>query len=489
MTDNSEPKPFSQPPVFSTGPGPSRIKLFALIGFFILLVGAFMAVIILPGRYGSERENSQATPETGPALNGEEINEDAALKEREARELLQKILKLQARLENEGVKVWGEELLDTSYSQALSTLAEADAYLGDRLFDQALERYQGTISKLEQLAASRPERIRRAIMAGDKAYEKRDSKLAVHHYEIALSADPANSGAQAGLQRSRNLPQVLEYIEHGVLNEGNGNLDLARKLYNDALSLDKEFQPARDHLRNVDALILDRDYKEAMSAAILALNQEEIEQARQSLDIAKKLHPDTTGVRDLEQQLKNVELRIEFERLGKRAIEYEQSEDWKMALKEYDSVLKIDPNAGFAQKGKLRAEGFIELDRKVQSYLSNPGDLQAPEHMEHARRIYETAAAKSDIGPKFRKNTEKLYRLLEMYNIPVSIMMRSDGLTDVRIYRVGRLGRFIVHRLELRPGRYKVLGVRSGYRDFSTWLPVPVASEEITISVTCKEKI
>jgi tetratricopeptide (TPR) repeat protein len=489
MSDNPELKPFSQPPTFSSDPNASRFKLIALIGFVILLVGAFAVVIILPGLSAKQRDPAQVTPEAEPVRSEMIVDEESASKAMEAQETLQKILKLQARLENEGVKVWGAEPLVTSYKQVLTSLAEADAYLDDQLFDQASKGYRETIVKLEQLAASRPERMRRAMQAGDEAFVQLDSKLAKQHYEIALAADPANSEAQVGLQRANNLPQVLEHIAQGQFHEGNGSLDLARQMYNNAISLDKDFQSARDHLRDVDELILDRDFRRSMSDAISALNQEEIERARHALDIARNLRPDTAGVRDLEQQLKNIELRIELQRLGKQALQYEQTEEWEMAAKVYSSVLKIDANAGFAQQGKLRAERFIELNRQVQNYLSNPDDLQAPEHMSQARKLYEMAVVKSDIGPKFRNNTEKLHHLIEMYNKPISILVQSDGLTDVRIYRVGRLGHFLEHRLKLQPGRYKALGVRSGYRDASVLFTVPVASEEITLTVYCKEKI
>ena len=62
-------------------------------------------------------------------------------------------------------------------------------------------------------------------------------------------------------------------------------------------------------------------------------------------------------------------------------------------------------------------------------------------------------------------------------------------MTDVRIYRVGRFGHFLKHRMMLRPGRYKAVGIRSGYRDVSISFTVPVAGEKMILTVYCKEKI
>ena len=487
MSDNSDLKPFHEPPDFPSGHNTSRMKLAVLTGFVILAIGVFVVVFILPGLSDKQGDNARVEPE--PAGPVKAVNEDSALKVVEARELLQKILKLQAGLENEGVKVWGVDMLDTSYSQAITSLAEADAYLADKFFDKALNGYRETIVKFEQLAASRPERFRLAMHAGDEALTNLEGELAKKHYKLALAADSANSEALVGLQRAEDLPQVLDYIAQGKLYESEGNLDLARQMYNNAALLDNAFQPALDHLRDVDELILNRDFKRYMSDAISALNNDDIEQAKRALGIVKNLRPDSGGVRDLEQQVEKMALRIELKRQGLLALQFEQTEEWEMAVKVYSSVLKMDANAGFAQQGKLRAKRYLALNREVQDYLLNPDNLRAPEHMVHAREIYKMAVVESDIGPKFRDNTEKLHNLIELYIQPVSIVIQSDDLTDITIYRVGKLGHFLEHRLELPPGSYKALGVRSGYRDVSLKFTVPAAGEEIKLTLFCKEEI
>lgn len=45
------------------------------------------------------------------------------------------------------------------------------------------------------------------------------------------------------------------------------------------------------------------------------------------------------------------------------------------------------------------------------------------------------------------------------------VQLASDNLTDVQIYRVGRLGSFESRQIELLPGKYTAVGTRAGYRD------------------------
>ena len=489
MSDKPKLQPPSQPRIFASDPNASRLKIISLIVFIILALVAVAVVVILPGRFSRQRQPAQVMPETPQVQPQARADEESASKAGEAQELLQKALNLKARLENEGVKNWGAEPLVTSYSQVLSLLTEANAFFDDQRFDQAVKGYRETIVKLEQLSASRPERIRRAIQAGNEAFEQLDSKLAKQSYEIALAADYDNSEALIGLQRAENLPQVLEHLAQGQVLEGDGDLDAARRMYNAAISLDKDFKAARDHLRQVNQLILERDFQRSMSDAISALNQNKIGQAKHALDIARNLRPDAAAVLDLEQQLKNIELRAELQRLNIQVLKYEKTEQWEKAVETYARVLKIDANTGFAKQGKLRAERYAELNRQVQTYLSNPDDLQTPEHRKHARSIYDTAVANSDIGPKFGDKTEKLRHLLEVYSKQVTILVQSDDMTDVTIYRVGRFGHFLEHSLKLQPGRYKALGTRSGYRDVMLLFTVPVDSEGIILKIYCKEKI
>ena len=62
--------------------------------------------------------------------------------------------------------------------------------------------------------------------------------------------------------------------------------------------------------------------------------------------------------------------------------------------------------------------------------------------------------------------------------------MRHYGL-----YRVGRLGTFSHHTLELRPGTYTVVGARDGYRDVRLQLVVDPGRPMEPFVVRCEEEL
>ena len=69
------------------------------------------------------------------------------------------------------------------------------------------------------------------------------------------------------------------------------------------------------------------------------------------------------------------------------------------------------------------------------------------------------------------------------------LQLRSDGMTDVVIYRVGQMGRFESRDVELLPGRYAVVGTRAGYRDVRRDVEIPPGSTPGPVVVRCEEPI
>jgi len=489
MPKNPNLHPPSQPPVFPSDPGAARAKRRALIVLAVLTILAAVVVFILPHWLSGSREKTPEprviTTARPPAPAAAQTSEQ----ETETRQLLNKTLELKVRLDNEGAKTWGQEQLTTSYNQVHGFLKEADSLFNAQRFERAAAGYQKTITAFEQLEASRPERLKRALKAGEEALEKPDAALARRYFEIALAADSGNKEAKAGLQRVESLPRVLELLEKGRKSEDNGLLDDARTRYQDALEIDKHSRTARVHLQRVEQRIADRDFQRAMSNAMSAFNRRDIKQARSNLNIAKKIRPGNDAVRDLNRQIGAAERSTELQRLSRQAARHEQDEQWDKALQLYTRALTIDASAGFAQRGKIRAERLITLNRAIRNYLTSPGDLQAPEHRSHARSICDTALAADTTGPKLKSAVTELLALIEVYNKPVSVLLQSDHMTDVRIYRIGAFGRFLDHQLQLTPGRYRAHGTRSGYRDTTIEFTVPVNATSITVRIACEEKL
>ena len=94
-----------------------------------------------------------------------------------------------------------------------------------------------------------------------------------------------------------------------------------------------------------------------------------------------------------------------------------------------------------------------------------------------------------DIGPRLADQRDELSRLLKRAATPLTVELISDNLTDVSIYKVGKLGAFASTQLSLRPGTYVAVGSRPGYRDVRLEFRVAPEIDMQPVVVRCEEKI
>jgi tetratricopeptide (TPR) repeat protein len=211
--------------------------------------------------------------------------------------------------------------------------------------------------------------------------------------------------------------------------------------------------------------------------------------ARSKLSRARALKPNSPEVRDALLQVDQAERLARIAAMQKQALAAEQREDWQRALKSYQAVLDIDRNVQFASRGKNRAAEQIRIAKRIDFYLAKPDILGSDNHLKNAILLISDAGEIDPRGPQLAARIEKLEELVTIAKTPVKITITSDNLTDVAVYRVGKLGRFHVHELELRPGTYTVVGSRDGYQDVRQKVVVEPDRLPIRITIECKVKI
>ena len=143
----------------------------------------------------------------------------------------------------------------------------------------------------------------------------------------------------------------------------------------------------------------------------------------------------------------------------------------------------------FAQEGKQRAEKMAALHEQLEGFIAEPDRLSAPSTMRQATMLVVDITRMPDIGPRLGDQRDELSRLLKRAATPLTVQLVSDNVTDVSIYKVGKLGSFTTHELSLRPGTYVAVGSRPGYRDVRLEFRVGPEVESRPIVVRCEEAI
>jgi hypothetical protein len=152
-------------------------------------------------------------------------------------------------------------------------------------------------------------------------------------------------------------------------------------------------------------------------------------------------------------------------------------------------VLAQNPSLAWAQEGRARAGARLQLGDSLQALIDHPDRLANPRVRNEASMLLQTAEQQPDIGPVLRTQITRLTTLLPALDKPVRLSLVSDSLTQVTITSVGSFGSFSRRDIELKPGRYTVIGTRDGYREVRRDITVSPGEESLTVNVSCSEPI
>jgi hypothetical protein len=204
---------------------------------------------------------------------------------------------------------------------------------------------------------------------------------------------------------------------------------------------------------------------------------------------AQTFRPDSHQVRDALVQVNEAIRLARLESLRQNAVEAEQSENWRHALENYLAVLEMDPQLQFAIRGRNRSLEQIRIAKRINFYLERPSVLESKRHLANAELLLEEVEQIEPRGVGLAAQIEKLHQLVAIAQTSIKVTLLSDNLTKVSVYRVGKLGRFEVHHLYLRPGTYTVVGARDGYQDFRQEFVVKPGQQPLRVTVICRIKI
>jgi hypothetical protein len=155
----------------------------------------------------------------------------------------------------------------------------------------------------------------------------------------------------------------------------------------------------------------------------------------------------------------------------------------------YEELLKVDGTLSFAREGLLRAREMSALHARLDKLIAEPDRLSVPSVMQDATTLLVSITTRPDVGQRLAEQRDELSRLLKRAATPLTIALLSDNVTEVMIYRIGRLGNFMRKEVSLRPGTYVAVGSRPGFRDVRREFRVAPEVEMQPVVVQCEEPI
>ena len=175
--------------------------------------------------------------------------------------------------------------------------------------------------------------------------------------------------------------------------------------------------------------------------------------------------------------------------MQREAQSLENDEHWDAVVSTYQEILKVDSTLSFANDGLSYAHRMSALHTELDELIADPDRLSAPSVMQNATSLVVDITVRQDVGPRLAGQRDELSRLLKRAATPLAVPLVSDNVTEVSIYKIGRLGNFMRKEVNLRPGIYVIVGSRPGFRDVRLEFRVAPEIDIEPVVIQCEEQI
>lgn len=474
--------------LFSAALGFQRVQFLAFAFLAAILVGVIfwlpsMVTAPTPEELAlevPETEEKKLAPPDSPWSDAQ-----LAKQRREAQEVLSKILDIQGKLEAKKVDLWAA----ADFKTAMETAASGDELYRQRKFSEAQANYRNSLQQFETLIGRVDEIYQTQMATGAQAIIDKTPQPALDSYTLALNLKPTSIEAQEGLKRAQAQEQVIELVKNGKHLLKVNKLADAKQQFLQALTLDADSIPAKEQLVITKKAIKDDDFARAMSDGYAALNQQQYPDAIKAFTTASKIKPAAKDAADALVQAKNKDIQSNIAGYLAKAEALEAQEQWQQANDFYNKMQALDASVIKARIGAIRTEARAKLDNQLQQALDQPHRLTAMPVFNQSLEYYKDALKIKDRGSRLNDQIVRLHKLLEEIQVPVAVKIQSNNQTTVTLYKVGKLGSFSAKSMDLKPGKYTLIGTRSGYRDVRREFTLQPGEANTTIVVQCDEKI
>jgi hypothetical protein len=353
----------------------------------------------------------------------------------------------------------------------------------------AQKAWESAAAKLARLEKERPGALQKALDRGKAALAQGKTTEARAAFESALAIEPGHAAARAGIERAARLDQAFALVDAAVAQERTGRLAEAEQGFRKALALDAAAPGAADGLARLAARKSDDAFAAVMSRGLADLAAGRTGPARAAFQQALALRPDSRETRDALASLDQGQRVSALQLLEARAASAESDERWEEALAAWREAASLEPGLASAREGIARSQPRVELQQRIDALMQHQERLWDPAGRGEARTVLAMAAATGNPRQHLAATAGDLERLALAAEKPVRLRLESDGLTSIAIYRIGQYGTFSQREVELLPGRYTVVGTRTGFRDVRREVVLMPGSAPAAVVVKCEETI
>ena len=407
---------------------------------------------------------------------------------RSAQEVLQSLLETQSRLESRGVDQWAAD----DFLAASAVALEGDALYRAQDFDAAEALYQQALDSLIGLEARLSDEINSRLALLLDAIESGDEATAGAIAPLLSQMAPDSDAVFDAVERVPLVPAIAKLETAAKASFEQGRLSRAVSQVDEALGLDPAHQRLAKVARQYKSALTQQRFEDAMTKGFALLSDNDFTGARASFQSARNILPAADGPKAALAQLEESETLSRLNDVLSQAADLAPKEQWAKAVEVLEAALTIDPSLVEASDGLDQARPLAELFAKLDTIVEKQARLVDPVVLSEAQLSLSEAkaalAANAQTSPVLKDKVAAVRSAVATASTPLPVVITSDGLTEITIKRVARLGTVSSRTVSLRPGQYQFLGSRDGYRDVLVTASINATSDN-RIDVRCEEAI
>jgi hypothetical protein len=376
----------------------------------------------------------------------------------------------------------GSDRLASLQEEALSRFTIAD-YAGALNYIEELKQLA-----LEMIADSQ-QQFTEAISKAQEAYNTDSYVDAKYHIDNALMLNNQSEEAVTLSNEIDKLPDILPLLEQAKTGRVENNYEKELGLIKEILKIvpGRESEVERKH--ELEGIINRKNFKSNIAQSYKAIEQENVERAKQNMMAAKKIYPGRREIADVTSAIQELEKNQRLEKYQQTAQTAIAADDWVMAKQQFELVLRERADDKQIQKSLADATMIIALKNDLDQHIDNPYRLSNKLVASTANARIAEARPFIDVSPSLDKKTETLSGLIESMSKIIDVEIVSDNQTNIIVRGVGVVGITQSKTTQLTPGRYKFEGKREGYKSKLIDVLISYEKSSYRLNVICDEPI
>ncbi|MCW8932108.1 MAG: hypothetical protein OQL19_17985 [Gammaproteobacteria bacterium] len=397
--------------------------------------------------------------------------------------------------ENNKLSIWSKEDFDKALAYEVSAIQK----IKEKNYSEAESDYKKAIKQIDDTLLKKEDFFNKIILDAITNLNEGNLEQSEIAFNKAKAIHEEDQRVIRGLERIKSRDEVMVLYNNSLEQEKNNFLDEAILSLDKAIKIEPELKLINKKQAEIKEKKLEFDFNNTVSQVLEAFDNYDLALVKTKIKYLKSLNANDPIIDELELRFNEEKKSLNIKQLQIRARKQESNEQWENAKNSYQKILNIDSNSSTAIVGKERVKKYSHLNELIDDIVNKPERLQDDKVFEKSKKalnfVKNEIKEKQNIyystskTPKLNNKITLAEKNIEKASTLIKVTILSDTKTDVSMYKVAQFGKISEKKIQLRPGKYTIVGTRAGYRDFRKTIQITANDQGYLVNVQCRERI